>query len=211
MGRKWDLGSVVQWYIVFGEQEKINKLTHRVQDSRFKTPMLTEASSRGAAVWVADGQALADSVMVLADGQAAHEVQDSEFKIPTFAVASSRGAAVLATDGQALADSVMVLADGQAFGAIPPDGQALWEGVSVTVLVTVPPDGQAFAGAVTIEVWVWVTVTVDADALTVTVDADALTVTVDTDDTVEVTVTGRHCDAVGMLFAAAAAGVVHGG
>jgi hypothetical protein len=40
---------------------------------------------------------------------------------------------------------------------------------------------------------------VDADALTVTVDADALTVTMD--DTVEVTVTGRHCDV----------GVLHGG
>lgn len=73
-----------------------------------------------------DEQALADSVMVLADGQAAHEVQDSEFEMPTFAETSSRGAAVLVTDGQALVVSVMVLADGQAFGdPIPPDGQAL--------------------------------------------------------------------------------------
>lgn len=109
--------------IVIGEAEADG---HGVQDSRFKIPTLTEASSRGATVPVTDEQALADSVMVLADGQAAHEVQDSEFKMPTFTEASSRGAAVLVTDEQALAVSVMVLADGQAFGdPIPPDGQAL--------------------------------------------------------------------------------------
>jgi len=62
------------------------------------------------------------------------------------------------------------------------------------VTVPVPPDGQDDETSE-----VWVTVMVDADALTVTVDADALTVTMD--DTVEVTVTGRHCDV----------GVLHGG
>jgi len=62
----------------------------------------------------------------------------------------------------------------------------------VLVTVPVPPDGQDDETSE-----VWVTVMVDADALTVTVDADALTVTMD--DTVEVTVTGRHCDDVGVL------------